>query len=87
MHILRIIDSSGSVVLENTYDKAGRVLQLSLQDGKTYHFDYAPHQQEKSGHVDVTDPKGKVTRVIFGVPLESGQAYYRIEKQDRLSLR
>jgi YD repeat-containing protein len=82
-HIVRVLASNGSVILENTcspHDRDNKVVQLSLQGGETYSIQYAFAKQGGRGHVDVTNPSGEVTRVNLEPEPDNGKSYYNLEK-------
>jgi YD repeat-containing protein len=82
-HVVRIVGSNGSVILENSYDphdRENKVVQLSLQDGRTYTIHYAFEKQGGRGHVDVADPSGEVTRVNLEPKPDKEKSYYSLER-------
>lgn len=93
-HIDRIVDSKGSSVLEIGYaphDRENKVVQLSLPDGSKFQIDYFLDIETGVGHVDITDPKKKTTRVTMNPRPGENDSFYTVEKlageQDRSRLR
>jgi YD repeat-containing protein len=82
-HIARAINSRGSVAFENAYDMQGRLIQVTLPDGSSYHLDYVFDEQRKSGHVDITDSKGQLRRVTLTARPEEGKPFYTVEQPGR----
>jgi YD repeat-containing protein len=87
-HIARMTDSRGSNSLEISYephDRDDKVIQLSLPDGSKFQIDYFLDKETRAGHVDITDPKRKITRVTMN-PKPGGNApFYTVEKLARNS--
>lgn len=69
--IVRVEDSATGTAVQNTYGPNGIVEQTSL-DGNTYRI------RRLVDDIDVTDPRGTVTRVHMS--LTNGQSLYTIEK-------
>lgn len=90
MHV-RAVYSDGLSVLENAYDAraaTGKVTDVSLPDGTSYHIDYIDFglsEPGKSGNVDITDSGGKVTRVTLDAKPGENRPYYTVEKLARVS--
>jgi YD repeat-containing protein len=82
-YIARAIDSRGSAAFENAYDTRGRLIQVTLADGSGYHLDYVFDEQRESGHVDITDSKGQLTRVTLTAKPEEGKPFYAAEQTGR----
>lgn len=89
-HIDRIVDSKGSSVLEIGYaphDRDNKVIQLLLPDGSKFCIDYFLDKETGAGHVEVTDPKGKIIRVTVNPKPGESDSLYTVEKlaheQDR----
>jgi len=87
-HIDRIVDSQGSNVLEIGYDphdRDNKVIQLSLSDGSKFKIDYFLDRETGAGHVDITDPKRKITRVTMDPKPGETDPFYTVEKLARNS--
>ena len=63
--MLTIKDPRGIVFLTNQYDSNGRVSVQTLADSTTYQFAYTLDGSGKVAQVDVTNPRGYVTRTVF----------------------
>lgn len=64
--------------IQATYDSDGKVIELSLGDGQKYYFRYTVGQTQSSEQVDITDSRGKVTRV--GVQRDGDIFRYAVSK-------
>lgn len=81
-HVVRILDSRGSVILENIYDshdRENKVVQLALSDTGTYRINYILEEQAGRGYVEITDPKGEVTRVNLEPNPGENRDYYTVD--------
>jgi len=81
-HVVRILDSKGSMILENIYDphdRENKVVHLALRDGGTYRIDYAFEKQGGRGYVEITDSKGEVTRINLEPEPGENRDYYSVE--------
>ena len=78
--ILKITDATGRILLENGYDDDGRILDLLLPDGGSYYFKYFIDEKKPTGHVDIIDPKGGVTRVTLHAKRGEDRPFYTVEK-------
>lgn len=86
-HIDRIVDSKGSSVLEIGYaphDRENKVIQLSLPDGSKFQIDYFL-DETGAGHVDITDPRRKITRVTMNPKPGENDPFYTVERLARNS--
>jgi YD repeat-containing protein len=63
--MLTITDPRSIVFLTNQYDTNGRVVEQTLADSSTYEFDYTLDGSGNVAQVDVTNPRGSVTRTAF----------------------
>jgi YD repeat-containing protein len=87
-HIARMTDSRGSNSLEISYephDRDDKVIQLSLPDGSKFQIDYFLDKETRAGHVDITDPKRKITRVTMNPNPGENAPFYTVEKVARNS--
>jgi YD repeat-containing protein len=76
--MLTITDPRGILFLTNQYDSNGRVVEQTLADSSTYEFAYTLDGYGKVAQVDVTDPRGHVTRTAFNAgryPVSVTEAY------------
>ncbi len=73
-------------MLKNSYDSEGRVIQQTLSDGSSYHFQYVFDEDTKAGHADIIDPLGKTTRVIIHV-VTADKMFYTVEKHGHITTR
>jgi YD repeat-containing protein len=81
-HIARMTDSRGSNRLEIGYephDRDDKVIQLSLPDGSKFIIDYFLDKETGAGHVDITDPKRKITRVTMNPKPGENGPFYTVE--------
>ncbi len=60
-----------------------KVTQLSLPDGSKFQIDYFLDKETGAGHVDITDPKRKITRVTMNPKPGENDPFYTVEKLTR----
>jgi len=62
--MLTLKDARGIIYLTNEYDATGKVTKQTMVDTGTYLFNYTMNGSDVA-QLDVTDPRGKVSRRIF----------------------
>jgi YD repeat-containing protein len=77
-------DSLAGTILAVEYN-ADQLVARATAGRRTYEFQYVRHEVPNSGHVDIIDSQGEITRVKVQI-LEKG-VFYTVEKVGRVSSR
>ena len=77
--ITKIEDSVGRTVLGARYGSHGEVVELTVDDGRTYGFHSVVQQDAKTALVDIIDPRGEITRVTLDMSADERNISYTVE--------
>jgi YD repeat-containing protein len=77
--LTEVDNSSGKAVLQARYDSSGEVTKIIVGEYYPYTFRFAVDRNTKTGHSEVIDPKGHVTRVILQLSSDESVTSYSIE--------
>ncbi len=63
--IVTVADSKSGLIIQNTYDALGRVIELGFEGNAIYHIHYVTDEHGNVIGADVAAPQSDVKRVIF----------------------